>query len=98
MADTKLHVQLHGIAIVFKVTNCFEGNYYYVVVVMPVMCYICGREFGKASIIIHIPQCEKKWDVEQQKLPKKQRRPVPTKPFGILKCLTATYKVFFICI
>jgi len=46
-----------------------------------VMCYICGREFGSASITIHLPQCEKKWNIEQQKLPKKQRRPPPTKPF-----------------
>ena len=44
------------------------------------MCYICGREFGSASISIHIPQCEKKWNNEQLKLPKKQRRPLPTKP------------------
>lgn len=44
------------------------------------MCYICGREFGSASIGIHIPQCEKKWNNEQQKLPKKQRRPPPSKP------------------
>ena len=49
---------------------------------MPVTCYICGRDFGTASIVIHIPQCEKKWDVQQQKLPAKQRRPPPTKPFG----------------
>ena len=46
-----------------------------------VMCYICGREFGSASITIHLPQCEKKWNIEQQKLPKKQRRPPPSKPF-----------------
>lgn len=46
-----------------------------------VMCYICGREFGSASITIHLPQCEKKWNIEQLKLPKKQRRPPPTKPF-----------------
>jgi hypothetical protein len=45
-----------------------------------VTCFICGREFGKASIAIHIPQCEKKWDMEQLKLPKKQRRPCPEKP------------------
>ena len=50
-------------------------------VTMPVMCYICGREFGSASIGIHIPQCEKKWNNEQQKLPKKHRRPPPSKPF-----------------
>merc|ERR1712008_89935 len=35
---------------------------------------------GKASIAIHIPQCEKKWDMEQLKLPKKQRRPCHEKP------------------
>ena len=45
-----------------------------------VTCFICGREFGKASIAIHTPQCEKKWDMEQLKLPKKQRRPCPSKP------------------
>ena len=27
-----------------------------------VMCYICGREYGTASINIHIPQCIKKWE------------------------------------
>jgi hypothetical protein len=26
------------------------------------MCYICGREFGTASLPIHIPQCIKKWE------------------------------------
>ena len=49
---------------------------------MPVTCYMCGRDFGTASIVIHVPQCEKKWDIEQEKLPKKQRRPAPTKPLG----------------
>lgn len=44
------------------------------------MCYICGREFGTRSIGIHIPNCEKKWETEQKKLPKSQRRPVPTRP------------------
>jgi len=45
-----------------------------------VICFICGREFGSASISIHIPNCEKKWDLEQSKLPKRQRRPCPTRP------------------
>ena len=44
------------------------------------MCYICGREFGTRSIKIHIPQCQKKWENEQMKLPKKQRRPPPSAP------------------
>ena len=46
----------------------------------PVMCYICGRDFGSKSITIHLPNCEKKFEAEQRKLPKSQRRPVPQRP------------------
>lgn len=45
-----------------------------------VMCHICGREFGTASISIHIPQCEKKWIDQESQKPKNQRRPVPKAP------------------
>ena len=45
-----------------------------------IVCYICGREFGSKSISIHEPQCMKKWEIENSKLPKKQRRPRPKKP------------------
>ena len=45
-----------------------------------VTCYICGRDFGSRSIGIHLPSCTKKWDQEQEKLPKKERRPLPTAP------------------
>ena len=45
-----------------------------------VVCYICGREFGSKSISIHEPQCLKKWNNENQKLPHGQRRPPPVKP------------------
>lgn len=44
------------------------------------VCYICGREFGASSISIHEPQCMKKWEMENAKLPKHQRRPLPVKP------------------
>ncbi|XP_075215838.1 uncharacterized protein LOC142321552 isoform X2 [Lycorma delicatula] len=44
------------------------------------ICYICGREFGSASIRIHEPQCMKKWKVENEKLPPEQRRSEPKKP------------------
>ncbi len=44
------------------------------------MCYICGREYGTASLDIHLRNCQKKWEVEQQKLPVKERRPCPQKP------------------
>ena len=45
-----------------------------------VVCYICGREFGTKSIGIHEPQCLKKWHVQNDELPKNQRRPPPVKP------------------
>ncbi|EGR29690.1 zinc C2H2 type family protein, putative [Ichthyophthirius multifiliis] len=47
------------------------------------VCYICGREFGTASLQIHIKTCEQKWDIEQSKLPKKDRRPCPKPPQNI---------------
>ena len=28
------------------------------------MCYICGREFGTASLEIHLKTCKKKWAIE----------------------------------
>lgn len=45
-----------------------------------VLCYICGRKFGEASVSIHEPQCLEKWKLENDKLPKGQRRPLPKKP------------------
>ena len=48
-----------------------------------VVCYICGREFGTKSLPIHEPQCLEKWKVQNDKLPKEQRRPLPQKPQGL---------------
>ncbi|VDK65263.1 unnamed protein product, partial [Anisakis simplex] len=45
-----------------------------------VICYICGRQFGSRSIEIHIPQCLKKWELENERLPKSRRRPPPPRP------------------
>jgi hypothetical protein len=45
-----------------------------------VTCYICGRDFGSASIAIHEPQCMKKWEAEMDALPPEQRRPRPVRP------------------
>ncbi|KHN87927.1 Zinc finger protein [Toxocara canis] len=45
-----------------------------------VFCYICGRQFGSRSIEIHIPQCLKKWELQNERLPKSQRRPPPPRP------------------
>jgi len=47
------------------------------------VCYICGREYGTRSLEIHIKTCAKKWDVEQNKLPKRvKRKPCPQAPHG----------------
>lgn len=43
-------------------------------------CYICGREFGSASLQLHEPQCLKKWERENQLLPRNMRRKPPVKP------------------
>lgn len=45
-----------------------------------VVCHICGREFGTASIDIHVPQCEKKWEATEAQKPANERRPVPKAP------------------
>ena len=47
---------------------------------MPVSCYLCGRDFGTRSIAIHVPNCAKKWEDEQKKLPKSERRSPPQAP------------------
>lgn len=45
-----------------------------------IICYICGREYGTASIEIHLKTCKKKWEDEEAKKPKKERRPLPQPP------------------
>ena len=49
-----------------------------------VFCYICGRQFTDASLPIHEPQCLRKWEIQNNKLPPSQRQPYPKKP----ECLT----------
>jgi hypothetical protein len=44
-----------------------------------VVCYICGREYGTKSILIHEPQCLKRFETENRKLPVNERRPLPRK-------------------
>lgn len=38
---------------------------------------ICGREFGLASLKIHHPQCIEKFNNEESKKPKQDRRELP---------------------
>merc|ERR1711915_526168 len=58
----------------------------------PVACYICGREFGSKSIGIHVPNCRKKWEAEQLKLPKKDRKAVPEAPGDFEKVVKGEIK------
>ena len=44
-----------------------------------VICYICGREYGTKSIAIHEPQCLKKFEMENRKLPISRQKPLPKK-------------------
>lgn len=45
-----------------------------------IICYICGKEYGTASIDIHLKTCKKKWEDEESKKDKKDRRPLPQPP------------------
>nr|CDS31785.1 zinc finger protein 474 [Hymenolepis microstoma] len=45
-----------------------------------VICYICHREYGTASIGIHEKTCLKKWHENNDKLPPSQRQPEPVRP------------------
>ncbi|KAL7754381.1 hypothetical protein RI367_000362 [Sorochytrium milnesiophthora] len=45
-----------------------------------VVCYICGRQFSIHSLKIHETQCLAKWDLEESKKPRSERRPPPKRP------------------
>ena len=50
-----------------------------------VICHICGRKYTIHSIHIHIPQCEKLYLAQQEKLPKNERKRLPTLPTNVSK-------------
>jgi hypothetical protein len=45
-------------------------------------CYICGREYGTASLPIHLKTCIKKFEMEEALKPPNLRRPVPRPPMN----------------
>jgi hypothetical protein len=45
-----------------------------------VICHICGRQYGTASIPIHVRTCAKRFEEEEAKKPRAHRRPLPTAP------------------
>ncbi|XP_034245873.1 uncharacterized protein LOC117647965 [Thrips palmi] len=47
-----------------------------------VVCYVCGREFGTASLPLHEPQCIQRWQLQNSKLPPQWQRHLPEKPAG----------------
>jgi hypothetical protein len=40
-------------------------------------CCTCGREFGVASLKIHYPQCVEKFESDEARKPKEERRITP---------------------
>ncbi|XP_026464247.1 uncharacterized protein LOC113366807 [Ctenocephalides felis] len=50
-------------------------------------CYLCGREFGTASLHLHEPRCRERWERENAYLPAHLRRPMPEKPPANLSAL-----------
>ncbi|XP_025831432.1 uncharacterized protein LOC108742023 [Agrilus planipennis] len=44
------------------------------------ICYLCGRQYGTASLKLHEPKCIEKWHTENSKLPRHLRRALPQKP------------------
>eukprot|EP00210_Caulerpa_lentillifera_P002406 g2307.t1 len=44
-------------------------------------CYLCGRQYGNRSLLIHIPRCQKLWEERESLKPRKQdRKPLPDLP------------------
>ena len=54
----------------------------------PVTCFICEKDLGSKSIGNHVSMCKKKWETEQSKLPKKDRKELPKAPKEFEKFLT----------
>lgn len=43
-------------------------------------CYLCGRQYGRQSLFLHIPRCQKLWEDREATKPKKQQRALPPPP------------------
>lgn len=46
------------------------------------MCYICGRQYGSASLQIHLKKCKSQFLAQEAKKPASKRRPLPPDPMG----------------
>lgn len=45
-----------------------------------VVCYICGRQYGRSSLGIHLKQCKDLWEKREALKPRHERKPVPRAP------------------
>ncbi|GFR40425.1 hypothetical protein Agub_g999 [Astrephomene gubernaculifera] len=43
-------------------------------------CYLCGQQYGSQSLMVHIPQCQKKWVMVEASKPRREQRPLPPMP------------------
>jgi hypothetical protein len=43
-------------------------------------CYLCGQQYGSQSLLLHIPQCQKKWVMVESQKPRQEQRPLPPPP------------------
>ena len=51
-----------------------------------IVCHLCGRHFGQASIAMHLPRCQKMWEAREQTKPARERRRVPSAPQFTIGC------------
>jgi len=51
------------------------------------ICYICGRGYGTASLGIHIKSCQRLFLKQQERKPKRERRKLPPPPPGLMEML-----------
>ncbi len=48
-----------------------------------VVCYICGRQYGRSSLGIHLKQCKKLWEQREALKPPHERKPLPAAPANL---------------
>ena len=56
------------------------------------ICHICGQRYGTASISIHIPKCERKWEIYQSSCLENESLPCPTMPEDLAQLLESNLK------
>lgn len=44
------------------------------------VCYLCGRQFGSASLLMHVDKCVEKWRATEATKPQGSRRQPPPRP------------------